>query len=418
LGVPASLRSYVPRVFDIIDQSFDEEVKFLQRLVQFPTVNPPGQYREIADFLDSFARRQGLNAETFRTPIDVCKSAGIASDEPRLSVKFTVGRRGVKPRVLLLAHLDTVPVGDVFSWKHDPFKGEVDDGKIYGRGACDCKGRIAAYVYVMLALKKAIQDLPSEITVAAMADEEIGGGTGTEYLLKNGWLDCDYCIGEGYTRQVFNGFKGLLWLRISITGKSAHGAAPHLGKSAVEPFADLFRDLNEYQGKLRSLDEKADTTMNVGIVNAGSKINMVPDSASVEIDFRVGRSCEVDQVVSDVSSILSRLKQSHSERSFNLEVLTRSEPVELNAEHALVKNVHSAVEEVTNLRIPVKLWFAHSDTIHFLSSGIPAVNYGVGTPEVPHTTDEWVSFEDLRLSTKALALSLIKIMEGSEHVDW
>jgi succinyl-diaminopimelate desuccinylase len=415
LGVPASLRSCVPRVFDIIDQSFDEEIKFLQHLVQFPTVNPPGRYREIAGFLDSFARSQGLKAETFTTPIDVCKSARIASDEPRLSVKFTVGRRGVKPRVLLLAHLDTVPVGGVSSWKHDPFKGEVDDGKIHGRGACDCKGRIAAYVYATLALKKALQDPPSEVTVAATADEEIGGETGAKYLLKNSWLDCDYCIGEGYTREVFNGFKGLLWLRISIAGKSAHGAAPHLGESAVEPFADLFRDLNEYQEKLRSLDERADTTMNVGIVNAGSKINMVPDSASVEIDFRVGRSYKVDRVVSDVSSILGQLKQSHNGRSFNLEVLARSEPIELDAEHALVKNVHSAVEEVTKSKIPVKLWFAHSDTMHFLRSGIPAVNYGVGSPGVPHTADEWVSLEDLRLSTKALALSLIKIMGGSGH---
>jgi succinyl-diaminopimelate desuccinylase len=402
----------------MIDQSFDEEVKFLQHLVQFPTVNPPGRYREIAGFLDSFAGSQGLEAETFRTPIGVCKSARIASDEPRLSVKFTAGRRGVKPRVLLLAHLDTVPVGDVSSWRHDPFKGEVNDGKIYGRGACDCKGRIAAYVYATLALKKVLTDLPSEVTVAATADEEIGGETGAKYLLKNGWLDCDYCIGEGYTREVFNGFKGLVWLRISITGKSAHGAAPHLGKSAVEPFADLFRDLNEYEGKIGSLNEGADTTMNVGIVNAGSKINMVPDSASVEVDFRVGRSYRVDQVVSDVSSILSRLEQSHSGRSFNLEVLERSEPIELDAEHALVKNVHSAVEEVTKSKIPVKLWFAHSDTMHFLRSGIPAVNYGVGTPGVPHTADEWVSLEDLKVSTKALALSLIQIMEGSGHAHW
>jgi succinyl-diaminopimelate desuccinylase len=415
LRVPASLQSHAQHVFDIVDQSFDEEVQFLQRLVRIPTINPPGQYEEIVDFLGSFARRQGLNAETLRTPIDVCKSAGIASDKPRLNVKFTVGRRGVRPRVLLLAHLDTVPVGNVSSWKHDPFKAELEDGKIYGRGACDCKGRIAAYAYATLALKKVLHELPSEVTVAATADEEMGGGTGAEYLLKNGWLDCDFCIGEGYTRHVFNGFKGLLWLRISITGKSAHGAAPHLGKSAVEPFADLFRDLNEYQGKLGALDRRGDTTMNIGIVNAGSKINMVPDSASVEIDFRVGRSYKLDQVVSDVSSVLSRLEQSHSGRSFNLEVLTRSEPIELNAEHALVKNVHSAVEEVTKSKIPVELWFAHSDTVHFLRSGIPAVNYGVGTPGVPHTTDEWVRLEDLRLSTKALALSLIRIMEGSEH---
>lgn len=402
-------------VFKEIDDAFSMEVEFLRRLIQFPTVNPPGRYEEITSFLRSFAGENRLRAEVFETPSTLCKAAGLETEERRLSVKISAGNHGVEPRILLLAHLDTVPVGELSAWKYDPFAGEIAEGKVYGRGVCDCKGRVAAYVFSVLAISKVLQALPCELSIAVTADEEIGGETGAKYLLESGRLECDYCIGEGYTWEVFHGFKGLLWLRISIKGVSAHGATPQLGASVVKPLENLLKELREYEARLASLSGVGNTTLNVGMIKAGTKINMVPDLATVDLDFRIAPTYKVHQVIDDVSTVMNRLERSHPELTFRLEILNQSEPIALASDHLLVTTVHSSVEEVSKQPIPVKLWFAHSDTLHFLRKGIPAVNYGVGRAGVPHAPDEHVYLEDLRLSTKAVALSVLKLLRGKFH---
>ncbi|HKM74835.1 MAG TPA: ArgE/DapE family deacylase [Candidatus Bathyarchaeia archaeon] len=412
MAIRNDLSSVKANVFRRIDEAFPQQCSFLQQLIRIETVNPPGKYEEIMRFLSSFAAENGLRSEIFETPQQKCIDAGLDANEHRLSIKITEGN--LRPRILLLAHADTVPIGDKALWKHDPFKGEIAEGKIYGRGACDCKGRIAGYVFALLALKRELKSLPSEVSVAVTADEEIGGTTGAKYLLDEKVLDCDLCIGEGYTWEVFHGFKGLLWFRITIKGATAHGSTPNLGISVVPALEDILRQLREYrEQKLSSSVGLSDTTMNVGIVHAGSKINMVPDFATVEIDFRVGSNHKVKQIIAEVSEIVERVKHANPSVSITLDVPNESEPISLDPHHNLVKTVHSAVEEVANRKIPVTLWFAHSDTLHFLKKGIPCVNYGAGRAGVAHITDEYVDLEDLRLSTKAVALSILKLMTGT-----
>ncbi len=411
MAIRNDLGTVKTNIFRRIDETFPQQCSFLQQLIRIETVNPPGKYEEIVKFLSSFAAENGLRSEIFETPQQKCVDAGLDANERRLSIKITEGSS--RPRILLLAHADTVPIGDKVLWKHDPFKGEITEGKIYGRGACDCKGRIAGYVFALLALKRELKSLPSEVSVAVTADEEIGGETGAKYLLDKKILDCDLCIGEGYTWEVFHGFKGLLWFRITIKGATAHGSTPHLGISVVPALEDILRQLREYrEQKLSSSDGLSDTTMNVGIVHAGSKINMVPDLATVEIDCRVGSNHKVKQIIAEVSEIVKRVKDANPKVSITLDVPNKSEPISMDPEHNLVKTVHSAVEEVANRKIPVTLWFAHSDTLHFLNKGIPSVNYGAGRAGVAHITDEYIDLEDLKLSTKAVALSILKLTTG------
>ena len=402
------LRKSVDTVFQTIEEYFEEEVNFLQQLIRISSENPPGRYEEITNFLVSYLREHAIATEVHETPRDVCKSAGLESEERRLSMKTTSGIARKKPKILLLAHLDTVPAGDSSKWEHDPFGGEIVGKKIYGRGACDCKGRITAYIFAQLALKRVLE-LPFEVCVAATADEEIGGQTGAKYLLEQGILDCDYCIGEGYTFEVFNGFKGLLWLRISVQGKSAHGATPQLGSSAVLPLPQLLEDIQEYRTKLGSAKESFDTTLNIGIVRAGTKINMVPDSASIELDLRISPGYGLQRVTEEISGIVANIASLHPELKFNTEILNKSDTVALPSDHVLTRTVRTAAEEVTKTNVPVTLWFAHSDTLHFLRKGIPAINYGVGGPGIAHSTDECLDLDELKLSTKAIALSVIKL---------
>src|SRR5208337_4521312 len=197
-------------IFRRIDETFPQQCSFLQQLIRIETVNPPGKYEEIMKFLSSFAAENGLRSEIFETPQQKCVDAGLVANERRLSIKITEGSS--RPRILLLAHADTVPIGDRVLWKHDP-------------------------------LKRELKSLPCEVSVAVTVDEEIGGETGAKYLLDEKVLDCDLCIGEGYTWEVFHGFKGLLWFRITIKGVTAHGSTPHLGISVVPALEDVLTQL-------------------------------------------------------------------------------------------------------------------------------------------------------------------------------
>jgi len=406
-----------PKLFEGIDLRFNEQVGFLQGLVRIPTVNPPGHYREIVAFIRSRFENSPARVDVIETDPEVCKSADVDPNEPRFNMLLDFSDGAPGPRILLLAHSDTVPVGDLEGWRHDPFGGEVEDGKLYGRGACDCKGRIAAYLYAALVLKNTLGKLPGRLIVGITADEETGGETGAKHLLSTGKLDCDYCIGEGYTWEVYHGFKGLLWLRLSIRGVSAHGATPQSGRSVVQAFPELFAELRDYQRKLSSSDRVDETTMNIGTIRAGSKINMVPDQAGVEIDFRVGKGHAIGQIVGDISSIVAKLEHSHPGLSFKLDVINKSEPVSLPRNHHLVKTVRDSAQEVLRRTVPVGLWFAHSDTLHFLRKGIPSVNYGVGRAGVAHAADEHVHLNDLKMSTKAVALSVLRLMDGGVDPD-
>ncbi len=392
------------QIFREIDSHFSDEINFLQELIRIPTVNPPGEYEKIASFIDTFARQNGLRTEVLKTPQDVCRKAEV--DGPaRLNVTTILGSLRMKPNLLLLAHLDTVPAGNENFWTHGPFSGDVVDGRIYGRGACDCKGRIAAYLFAQLALARTSGEIPGRVTVACTADEELGGYTGAQYLLEAGKLDSDFCIGEGYTWEVFNGFKGLLWVRVSIKGRSAHGSTPQLGVSVVPPLETILKEVSEYRNML-----DPETTLNVGVVKAGTKINMVPDLASVEIDMRLGKGHKIRKAFDDLNRLVEKAQRLHSDTSIQLEVLNQVEPISISPDHHLVKTVRSSVEELTGSAIPVRLWFAHSDTVHFLRNGIPSVNYGVGRAGVAHTTDEHIYLDDLKLSTKAVALSALRLM--------
>jgi acetylornithine deacetylase/succinyl-diaminopimelate desuccinylase-like protein len=137
---------------------------------------------------------------------------------------------------------------------------------------------------------------------------------------------------------------------------------------------------------------------------------MVPDLATLEIDCRVGSNHKIKQIIAEVSEIVERVKHANPKISITLDIPNESEPIALDPQHNLVKTVHSAVEEVADRKIPVTLWFAHSDTMHFLKKDIPSVNYGAGKAGVAHITDEYIDLEDLKLSTKAVALSILKLM--------
>ncbi|MEM9269786.1 MAG: acetylornithine deacetylase/succinyl-diaminopimelate desuccinylase family protein, partial [Pseudomonadota bacterium] len=210
-----------------------ELVALTQALIQIPTLNPPGQYyREICEFLATRLGKRGFRCELVR-------AEGAPGDSERLPRWNLVARREgphTGPCVHFSSHTDVVEVGQ--GWTVDPFQGLVANGRIYGRGACDMKGGLAASVIAVEAFLDRTPDWHGAVEVSATADEESGGYAGVAYLAEQGYFSPErvqhVIIPEPLNKdRICLGHRGVWWAEIETKGRIAHGSMPFLGDSAI-----------------------------------------------------------------------------------------------------------------------------------------------------------------------------------------
>ncbi len=216
-----------------IDGKRDDLIRLTQALIRIPTLNPPGRhYRDICDFLDKRLKTHGFETQLIR-------ATGTPGDSDRYPRWNIVARReGRSPGecVHFNSHTDVVEVGR--GWTFDPFGGEVSDGKIYGRGACDMKGGLAASIIACEAFLEAHPDFAGAIEISGTADEESGGYGGVAHLAELGFFDPDrvhhVIIPEPLNKdRICLGHRGGWWAEIETKGEIAHGSMPFLGDCAV-----------------------------------------------------------------------------------------------------------------------------------------------------------------------------------------
>jgi succinyl-diaminopimelate desuccinylase len=225
----------------------DDLIALTQDLIRIPTLNPPGDnYREICEYLDRRLRKSGFQTELIRAH----GTPGDSEKYPRWNI---VARRdGGKSGdcVHFNSHTDVVEVGN--GWTKDPFGGELSDGKIYGRGACDMKGGLAASIIAAEAFLAVHPDFAGAIEVSGTADEESGGYGGVAYLAEQGYFDPKrvqhVIIPEPLNKdRVCLGHRGGWWAEIETFGEIAHGSMPFLGDCAVRHMGAV---LTEFEDKL------------------------------------------------------------------------------------------------------------------------------------------------------------------------
>ena len=216
-----------------IEDRAPEIVALTQDLIRFPTINPPGEaYRPCAEFLGQRLSRRGMKVEYVRAE----GAPGDNDKYPRINMVARHEGTRPGPCVHFNGHLDVVQTGS--GWTVDPFGGLVRDGKVYGRGACDMKGGIAAAVVAMEALIDSGLDLPGAIEISGTVDEESGGYGGVAYLAERGWFSkprVDHVIIPEPLNvdRVCIGHRGVWWAEIETLGRQAHGSMPFLGDSAM-----------------------------------------------------------------------------------------------------------------------------------------------------------------------------------------
>jgi acetylornithine deacetylase/succinyl-diaminopimelate desuccinylase family protein len=398
------------RVLLEVDAAADELVTFLQDLVRIPSVNPPGEYRELASFLATRLETLGLEAEVLEVPAELIEAAGLTT--PRLNV---LGRHGdaAHPCLVLNAHLDTVPVSG--RWTTDPFSGELRDGRVYGRGASDSKGRIACYAYVLAALARAGFEPTGSILLVASADEETGGRLGVEYLLESGAIAPDYAIVEGQCHAVWVAANGCLHLRISIRGRAAHAATPERGIDAIEEAQAVLSALYAHRDELRrrpsSIPGLIHPTLIVGTIAGGTKTNVVPDEVVLTVDRRIDPAEDADAVVAELVDVV---RAAAGATTVETEVLMLAHPYGTTPESArLAQALLRRGEQVLGERPALVGIPGFTDARFFWERGISTVNYGPAPRDHwssnAHGGDEHQRVDDLIAATKVLALAALDL---------
>jgi len=356
--------------------------KLLFEIIALPSVNPAflpagdsnAGEKNVAEFLAATAARAGLG-------VDFQK---VFPNRSNLLARFSPAGK-IKRRILLAPHLDTVNV--VSEKQFQPRK--VGD-KLYGRGACDTKGCVAAMLSALCEVAGNKQrPHETEIIFVGLVDEENGQG-GSRALAKSK-LKADLAIvGEPTQLKLVTAHKGSLWLQLESQGKAAHGAKPELGENAVHEMSRVVEFLETtYRAKLKARRHPllGHATNSVGTICGGSQPNIVPDSCAITIDRRTLPGETEAGVRNEIQSLLKKncLAASFSNNK-NLSCL----PMETNPELPLVRQFLGILGQTK----PVGVDF-FCDASVLSRAGIPSVVFGPGDIAQAHTADEWISLRSL-----------------------
>lgn len=347
-------------------------VELLQTLVQIPSVNPhgnpgvefPGEEacaRSVAAFLHRCGARTELRE--------------VHPGRPNVVGIFPSEGAG-KKRVVFAPHLDTV---SVVGMSIDPFAAELRNGRVYGRGACDTKGPMAAMLWALWEMRDRIPTLGHEIWFAGLMGEE-AGQDGAKAFVKEVLADFAV-IGEPTGLDIVHAHKGSAWLQVTTRGKAAHASAPDRGENAIYKMADVIRCVrDEIAPALRELKDSVlgAPTISVGICSGGTKTNIVPDHCIAEIDMRTLPNQDIAPVIERLRAVAPGIEIS----------VRRSQPLYTDPTHPMVGRLKAAGGKCVGAP-----WFC--DAAVFAAAGIPAVAVGPGSIEQAHTEDEWISVEDL-----------------------
>jgi succinyl-diaminopimelate desuccinylase len=411
-----------------IDARRDELVALTVDLIRFPTVNPPGEvYRPCAEYLGERLKRRGFEITYVRAE----GTPGDSEKYPRVNVVARREGEGKGPCVHFNGHLDVVQTGA--GWTVDPFAGLVKDGKVFGRGACDMKGGLAAAVIAAEALLESGAKLPGALEISGTVDEESGGYGGVAYLAERGWFSrprVDHVIIPEPLNvdRVCIGHRGVWWAEIETHGRIAHGSMPFLGDSAIRHMSavlerfehELYPALARRRSDMPVVPDGARTSsLNINSVHGGESEEheglpapCVADSCRVVIDRRFLIEEALDDVRGEVRGILDDLSRTRKDFRYDLRELFAVEPVMADRNGPVSSAACAAIERVLGREAAIVCSPGTYDQKHVDRIGRlkDCIAYGPGVLELAHKPDEWVGIDDMVNAAKVMALATLVLL--------
>lgn len=377
----------------------DEVRDLLTRMIRSKSLNPPGDVRECANLIAEELKKRGLPAEILE------EKPGVAN-----VVSFLQGQAGGKT-LIWNGHFDVVPPGE--NWEVDPFGGEFRDGYIYGRGSSDMKSGLAAMILALTALKKAQSPFKGRIVFQAVGDEETGSEGGTMLMIrKKIGAEAAYAIvSEPTNLQISIGNRGLRWIEVTVKGRASHAGRPHLGANALQAAARMISELEKLTFKARHpLFEIPTPSLSVTMIQAGTKINIIPERCTFAIDRRMIPGETSESVRQEIEEVL----QKSLSEGISTEVRLTHEgwdPYALNPDSPLVKGLSRAIKEESGETPKLKGKAGCTDASHLVHKAqIPSVCFGPGLEDTAHTANERVALEKVVQAAKIYARTAMVLL--------
>ncbi len=397
-----------------IDAHFDDEVRFLQALVRVPTDTPPGDNAPHAERTAEMLAAMGLEAERHPVPATLVQAHGLQS------ITNLVVRRRFGPggrTIALNAHGDVVPPGE--GWTHDPYGGEIEAGKLYGRAAAVSKSDFATYTFALRALEAAGHPVEGSVELHFTYDEEFGGELGPGWLLGQGLTKPDFLIAAGFSYQVVTAHNGCLQMEVTLHGLASHAAYPETGIDALQAANRLLTALYAHNEVLRTRRSAvAGIThpyLNVGRIEGGSNTNVVPGKVLLRFDRRMIPEEDAAAVEAEVRALIEDAVVRSPGVRLEIERLLLAQPLKPMAGNApLVAAIQRHGRAVFGEAIPTSGTPLYTDVRLYAACGVPAVIYGAGPRTVIESNakraDEHLLLEDLRRATKVVARTLADLL--------
>lgn len=354
----------------------NDVIDLLSTLVSIDSVNPaliPGAAGEtaIAGYVRSWAQAQGLSAERLEgtpgRPTVIVRGGSPSGDGPRL---------------LLCGHLDTVGVEGV----SDPFVPRVDGDRLYGRGAYDMKGGLAAALVACRDASRA--GITGEVIVAAVADEE-HASLGVQEALRHVRADAAI-VTEPTERRIANAHKGFVWTEIDVTGRAAHGSRPHLGIDAIMKVGPILLELDALNRELSTRRVHATLgsgTLHASLITGGREESTVPERCRLTVERRTLPGETVAGVEADIDVLLRRCRCADPELTVTARTTLARDPFEVDPDEPIVQALQQAIGAGDPGPVGVSYW---ADSAFIAAAGIPTVLYGPDG-DGAHADTEWVS---------------------------
>jgi acetylornithine deacetylase/succinyl-diaminopimelate desuccinylase family protein len=349
----------------------EQIVRDTSEMIRIRTVNPPGNEEPLAHWLADRASQIGMQAEV-RT-VAPSRANCVAT------VDFGPG-----PTFVLCSHLDVVPASEAQAWQP-----RVQDGRLYGRGACDAKGALAAMVAACDRLVRHGADLRGRLVLAAVADEETGA-TGALALVESGFAADIVVVGEPTQNRLVTSSRGALRLAVDFTGSAAHSSSPDAGANAVHAAARFIVALDDHHQRLRT---QGDGSCAATVITGGSKLNIIPDACQVLVDRRLAPEETLEECIAEIEAILRQ-----SGRDGGRATAWSQSPagVWLSPFSLPEGDPHrERLLRAVGQREPGPTFAGGTDAPHFIERGISTVILGPGSMEQAHVAEEWVSLSDL-----------------------
>ncbi len=399
-----------------VDAHFDEQTRFLQALIQVPTDTPPGNNTPHALRAAELIEAMGLPVEKHEVPQAEVEAAGLES------ITNLVARRhyGDGGRTIALnAHGDVVPPGE--GWTKEPYGGEIDKGKIYGRASAVSKCDFSTFTFAVRALEAVAKPTQGGVELIFTYDEEFGGEVGPAWLLQHKIIQPDLVIAAGFSYQVITAHNGCLQMELTVHGKMAHAAVPHTGIDALQGanriLTALYAQNTLYQSITSKVEGITHPYLNVGFISGGTNTNVVPGKVVLKLDRRMIPEEDPVAVEASIRAVIAGavadFNQGRSDEGIHVDVrrmLLSKALKPLPGHKPLAEALQRNASAIFNEPIPACGTPLYTDVRIFGEAGIPGVLYGAGPRTVLEShakrADERLDLEDLRRATKVVARSL------------